>query len=55
MENRIFQDESNPTIVFEPAGLAWLVMAIYLKARHPERRLVRAAICLRGLVGSWLK
>ena len=44
LEKRIFHDESNPTIVFEPTGLAWLVMAIYLKARHPECRLVRAKI-----------
>jgi len=44
LEKRIFQDESNPTIVFEPTGLAWLVMAIYLKARHPECCLVRAKV-----------
>ena len=30
LEKRIFHDEPNPTIVFEPTGLAWLVMAIYL-------------------------
>ena len=42
LEERIFQDGSNPAIVFEPTGLAWLVMAIYLKARRPECRLVRA-------------
>lgn len=42
MEERIFQNGTNPTIVFEPTGLAWLLMAIYLKARHPDCRLVRA-------------
>jgi len=44
LEKRIFQDESNPTIVFEPTGLAWLVMAIYLKARYPECHPVRAKV-----------
>jgi transposase len=44
MEERIFQNGANPTIVFEPTGLAWLLMAIYLKARHPDCRLVRAKI-----------
>lgn len=42
LEERIFRDGSNPVIVFEPAGLAWLILAIYLRARHPECRLVRA-------------
>jgi len=42
LEERIFQDGSTPTIVFEPTGLAWLIVAIYLNARHPECRLVRA-------------
>lgn len=42
LEERIFQNGANPTIVFEPTGLAWLIMAIYLKARHPECCLVRA-------------
>ncbi len=41
LEERIFQNEANPTIVFEPMGLAWFIMAIYLKTRHPECRLVR--------------
>ena len=44
LEERIFRDGSNPVIVFEPTGLAWLVVAIYLKARHPQCRLVRAKI-----------
>lgn len=44
LEERIFQDGSNPVIVFEPAGLAWLLVAIYLRARHPDCRLVRAKI-----------
>ena len=29
-------------IVFEPTGLVWLVAIIYLKARHPDCRLVSA-------------
>jgi transposase len=41
LEERIFGDGSNPVIVFEPTGLAWLIVAIYLKARHPDCRLVR--------------
>ena len=36
MEERIFQNGSNPAVVFEPTGLVWLLMAIYLKARHPD-------------------
>ena len=41
LEERIFGDGSKPIIVFEPTGLAWLIVAIYLKARHPDCRLVR--------------
>jgi transposase len=41
LEERIFSDGSNPVIVFEPTGLAWLIIAIYLRARHPDCRLVR--------------
>jgi len=42
LEERVFQDGANPIIVFEPAGLAWLVVAVYLRSRHPECRLVKA-------------
>ena len=41
LEERIFIDGSNPIIVFEPTGLAWLLVAVYLKSRHPDSRLVR--------------
>lgn len=41
LEERVFGDGSNPVIVFEPTGLAWLIVAVYLKARHPDCRLVR--------------
>jgi len=41
LEERIFNGGSNPVIVFEPTGLAWLLVAVYLKARHPDSRLVR--------------
>ena len=41
LEERIFSDGSNLVIVFEPTGLAWLIIAIYLRARHPDCRLVR--------------
>jgi transposase len=41
LEERIFKDGSNPVIVFEPTGLAWLLVAVYLKSRHPDCRLVR--------------
>jgi transposase len=41
LEERIFKDGSNPFIVFEPTGLAWLLVAVYLKSRHPDSRLVR--------------
>jgi transposase len=42
LEEHIFGDGSNPIIVFEPAGLAWFIPAIYLRARHPGCRLVKA-------------
>jgi len=42
LEEHIFRDGANPIIVFEPAGLAWLVVAVYLRSRHPECRLVKA-------------
>ena len=41
LEQRVFQDGANPVIVFEPTGLAWFAVAVYLRARHPECRLVR--------------
>ena len=42
LEKRIFRDGSNPIVVFEPAGLTWLMAAAYLRSSHPECRLVRA-------------
>jgi len=42
LEEHVFRDGANPTIVFEPAGLAWLVVAVYLRSRHPDCRLVKA-------------
>jgi transposase len=44
LEERIFSDGSCPTIVFEPTGLAWIPLAAYLRARHPECRLVKAML-----------
>ena len=41
LEERIFGDGSNPVIIFEPTGLAWLLVAICLKGRHPDCHLVR--------------
>ena len=41
LEERVFSNGANPVIVFEPTGLAWLLVAVYLKARHPDSRLVR--------------
>ena len=41
LEERIFSSNSKPIIVFESTGLAWLLVAVYLKARHPDSRLVR--------------
>ena len=42
LEERVFRDGANPIMVFEPAGLAWLVVAVYLRSRHPNCRLVKA-------------
>ncbi len=41
LEERVFSDGSNPVIIFEPTGLAWVLIAVYLRARHPDCRLVR--------------
>jgi len=41
LEERVFTGGSNPIIIFEPTGLAWLLVAVYLKAHHPDCRLVR--------------
>ncbi len=41
LEERIFKDRANPIVVFEPTGLAWVAVAVYLRARHPDCRLVR--------------
>ena len=32
LEERVFSDGSNPVIVFEPTGLAWVLIAVYLRA-----------------------
>jgi len=42
LEERVFRDGANPIIVFEPAGLPWLMVAVYLRSRHPDCRLVKA-------------
>ena len=42
LEEHIFQNGAKPIIVFEPAGLAWLVVAVYLRSCHPDCRLVKA-------------
>jgi transposase len=41
LEDRIFKGGANPVVVFEPTGLAWVAVAVYLRARHPDCRLVR--------------
>jgi len=41
LEERVFSGGSNPVIIFEPTGLAWLLVAVYLKSQHPDSRLVR--------------
>ena len=30
VEERVFSNGSNPVIIFEPSGLAWLLVAVYL-------------------------
>jgi transposase len=42
LEERIFRDGANPIIVLEPAGLPWLMVAVYLRSRHPDCWLVKA-------------
>jgi transposase len=42
LEERVFRDGANPIIVLEPAGLPWKMVAVYLRARHPDCRLVKA-------------
>ena len=42
LEERIFRDGANPIIVLEPAGLPWLMVAVYLRGQHPNCRLVKA-------------
>ena len=42
LEERVFRDGSNPIIVLEPAGLPWLMVAVYLRSRHPDCQLVKA-------------
>ena len=41
LEERVFRDGSNPFIVFEPTGLAWVAVAVYLRGRRPDCRLVK--------------
>jgi len=42
LEERVFREGANPIIVLEPAGLPWLMVAVYLRSRHPDCRLVKA-------------
>jgi len=42
LEERIFRDGANPIIVLDPAGLSWKMVAVYLRSRHPDCRLVKA-------------
>jgi transposase len=42
LEERIFRDGANPIVVLEPAGLPWLMVAVYLRSRRPDCRLVKA-------------
>lgn len=42
LEEHIFRDGANPIVVLEPAGLPWLMVAVYLRAQHPNCRLVKA-------------
>jgi transposase len=42
LEEHIFRDGANPVIVLEPAGLPWLMVAVYLRSQHPNCRLVKA-------------
>jgi hypothetical protein len=44
LEERIFSNGACPTIVFKPTGLDWIPLAVYLRARHPECRLVNARL-----------
>jgi transposase len=42
LEEHVFRNGANPIIVLEPAGLPWLLVAVYLRSRHPDCRLVKA-------------
>ena len=42
LEERVFREGANPIIVLEPAGLPWLMVAVYLRSRYPDCRLVKA-------------
>jgi transposase len=42
LEERVFRDGANPIILLEPAGLPWKMVAVYLRSRHPDCRLVKA-------------
>jgi len=42
LEKSVFQNGSSPIVVFEPAGLTWLMVASYLRSKHPECHIVRA-------------
>ena len=42
LEERVFRGGATPVIVLEPAGLPWLMVAVYLRSRHPDCRLVKA-------------
>jgi len=33
LEEHIFKDGANPIVVFEPTGLAWVPVAVYLRAQ----------------------
>ena len=55
LEARIFQDGAQPVVVFEPTGLAWVPVAVYLRARHPDCRLVRTQSRNVAALGKYLR
>lgn len=55
LENHIFKDGSDPVIVFEPAGIPWLIVAAYLSSCHPDCHLLKAKMQKVAALRRYLK
>lgn len=55
LEEHLFKDGGTPIVVLEPAGLPWIIVAAYLRAQHPDCRLIKAKTQKVAALRKYLK